>query len=171
MAESNFRQRVRRSGGLTLREDGGIAAATVAIALVSLDRQTASEKAIDAVAFGLGAAVLWQLVRWAAGFLFTVPAEMHREALAERDVALARVAELEARKPVTRAEWMEMANEFKTVPDLAVRADWSSTSVGESWRICGAMPVANRQTEALCNRAGMMLLASPRIAASFSENV
>jgi hypothetical protein len=60
-------------------EDLGVAAATVVIALASLDRRTAVEKVIDAVAFGLGAAVIWQLVRWAGRFVFAVPREMHSQ--------------------------------------------------------------------------------------------
>jgi hypothetical protein len=161
---------VRRTGGLTLREDGGIAAATVALALAFLDRQTATEKAIDAVGYGLGAAVIYQLARWAVRFLLAAPRELHAEALAERDRALARVAELEAHRPMTADDWMNTANDFQSADEGDIYALWSQKGDDESWGIYGHMESA-RQIEALCTRAGAMLLSSPRVAAKLSERV
>ena len=54
-------------------EDSGISVATAAIRAPVSRSAAPAEKVIDAVACGLGAAVLWQLVRRAARFLSTVP--------------------------------------------------------------------------------------------------
>jgi hypothetical protein len=173
MAESTWaylKQRFRRTGGLTLREDGGIAAATVALALGFLDRQTATEKAIDAVGYGLGAAMVYQLARWAVRFLFTVPREMHNDLLAEKDLALARVAALEAHRPVASDDWMDMAKEFRSVEDFGVYGITSLAGGQELWEIHGYIDTG-RQLRALCKRAGAMLLMSPRVAAGLSPKV
>ncbi len=171
MADSYFRQRVRQSGGLTLGEDAGAAAIAAVIGWLILDRQSAAENAIGAIVIGLGGAAVWQFVRLVFRFVWTAPRAMHAAIESERDAALARIKQLEAGKPISRAEWMEMAALFEKVQDLAVRADWSSTSAGESWRVCGGMPVAVRQAESLCKRAGTMLLASPRVTAGLADRV
>jgi hypothetical protein len=74
-------------------------------------------------------------------------------------------------RPVTGAEWMQMATEFRNVRDVAVRAEWHKDPIRESWSLAGPMPVALEHTKALCTRAGAMLLGSPRLAVALSERV
>jgi hypothetical protein len=74
-------------------------------------------------------------------------------------------------RPVTGAEWMQIATEFEHVRDLRVRAEWHKDPDGESWSLGGSMPAALGHTRELCTRAGVMLLGSPRVAAALSERV
>jgi hypothetical protein len=170
-AWSYLKLRAKRVGRPSVLEDAGVAVITAAIGYVFLDRPNASAKAVEALGYGLGAAVLWQVARWTGRFLFTAPLELHNSALAERDAALGSLKSLEERRPVTRDEWMMMASEFKSVQDLAVRASWDKNPHHEGWLLTGQMPVAIAHTEALCQRAGAMLLASPRVAARLSDRV
>jgi preprotein translocase subunit SecG len=77
----------------------------------------------------------------------------------------------EAGPPVTGAAWKDMAAEFKSVKDLAVRAEWHKDPDRESWILAGPAPVAVDHTTVLCRRAGAMLLRSPRVAATLSARV
>lgn len=74
-------------------------------------------------------------------------------------------------RPVTGAEWIQMATEFRNVRDVGVRAEWHKDPQRESWSLAGSIPGALEQTKALCTRAGAMLLGSPRLAAALSERV
>lgn len=73
-------------------------------------------------------------------------------------------------RPITRDDWMAMASEFRSLPRGDIRAIWSQVGSDESWSIFGHLEPA-RQFEALCKRAGAMLLASPRVASSLSPSV
>jgi hypothetical protein len=74
-------------------------------------------------------------------------------------------------RPVSGHEWMHMATEFRNVRDLAIRAEWHKDPDRESWELAGSMPAALENTSVLCQRAGAMLLRSPRVAAGLSERV
>ncbi len=176
MPESSWsytKERFRRSGGLTIGEDAGVAVVSALIGWGILDRESAAENAVGAMVIGLGGAVAWQLVRLVVRFVWTVPKEMHVEALrqvkeieAQRHELGESIREMETqaaeRPPVTRAEWMEMAREFRALPDSSVRADYDSKrEVRHRWHVSGQFAVP--QVEVLCKRAGTMLLASPNL--------
>ena len=80
-------------------------------------------------------------------------------------------AHVRVERPVAGDEWMQLAAEFDSVRDLTVRAQWHKDPDGESWSLAGSMPAALDHTRALCTRAGVMLLGSPRVAAALSERV
>lgn len=92
------------------------------------------------------------------------------EVSAERDRALESVRQLQQRPPITRDDWMAMADEFKTLLDRRVRATWSKGEPRDSWSLIGDREVVDRMNS-LCKRAGTMLSASPRIAAKLSDSV
>jgi hypothetical protein len=98
---------------------------------------------------------------------------MHAEALGERDRALARVAQLEARPPVTADQWMAMSKEFSAVPDRSVQALWKKGE-GEqldAWSLSGRESAEVAFMLSLCTRAGAMLLNSPNVAPKLSAKV
>ena len=133
MPESYFKQRARRSGGLTLGEDAGVAVIGAIIGWAILDRQSAFENAVGGLVIGLGGALMWQVLRWVLRFLFTVPRKMHADVIAERDQALARVSQLQARPPVTADHWMALSKEFSAISDRSVQALWKQGA----WSLSG----------------------------------
>jgi hypothetical protein len=90
---------------------------------------------------------------------------------AERDHARARVRQLEARPPITRAEWMEMAGLFEKLQNTPVQADWNKSPEQEFWLLTAIIGHAVPHVDTLCRRAGEMLLASPRVATKLSDRV
>ena len=50
-------------------------------------------------------------------------------------------------------------------------ATWHQVSERETWSLSGGTPETRRELEALCKRAGVMLLNSPSIAAQLSPKV
>ncbi|HTM90172.1 MAG TPA: hypothetical protein VL155_18350 [Terriglobales bacterium] len=60
-------------------------------------------------------------------------------------------------------EWKELAAAFREVATQRIRADWSRTSVGETWDITGGGNDASRRVQSLCKHAGDLLIASPKI--------
>lgn len=86
-AWSHLKSRAKRSGGLSLWEDGTVAVVATIIGYLVLDRKSARENAIAALIIGLGAAITWQILRFIWRFFWTVP----REVEAERDNALAKL--------------------------------------------------------------------------------
>lgn len=90
--------------------------------------------------------------------------------LAQRDRALESVRQLQQRPPITRDDWMGMANEFKTLLDRRVRASWTEGEPLDSWSLIGDREVVQRMNS-LCKRAGTMLTASPRLAIKLPASV
>jgi hypothetical protein len=188
-----FSRMAERQTGQTLFADGrhrGFVVAVVVTAAVSAFVGAfawAGARDLDSrirVAVGLGAAAVGVLlvlgVMWAT--------HQHRGGQAtERDSGTGRALERTLQeksspvaldftrvhdgRPVTGAEWLQMATEFQNVRDLAVRAEWHKDPDRESWSLAGSMPAALDHTDVLCRRAGAMLLASPRVATALSERV
>jgi hypothetical protein len=82
----HFKTRGKRAGGLSLKQDIFVAVLTALIGYFVLDVKSARDAAV-ALAIGLAAGVVWQLLRFVWRFLWTVP----REFEAERDDALAKL--------------------------------------------------------------------------------
>jgi hypothetical protein len=82
------------------------------------------------------------------------------------------VVPAEQARTVTSADWLQLSEMFRRVPDPSVRADYTDSSVdGESWRICGGAQPVVREVESLCARAGAMLLKSNAVSASLHEDL
>jgi hypothetical protein len=99
---------------------------------------------------------------------------------AGRDAALERITQLEAGKPITRAEWMDMANQFGALRDRplpalwehgGITATWHQVGERESWALWGGTSETRRELKALCKRAGAMLLKSPNVVQQLSPRV
>lgn len=80
--------------------------------------------------------------------------------------------------PITRDDWMDMSRQFAALRDRKqpalyeppVLATWSQAAEGESWALNGPTEIL-RELQALCKRAGAMLLKSPNVAAKLSPKV